>query len=314
MNRSVKPLLYFFIIITLLVVITSCNNTESKANPVIAENVAVTPDELKPAMPLNDTFNSYWYNGEAEITSYQLEQARYGELRTGKAVLVYVTEDFLPEIQVKADRRATNNIPVLKLNATKKFNTGIYPYSVMQSTFYPVTNNQHAIKISSSIQEWCGHVYTQLNNRAAFEITSHSYFETEADQNFELDKAITENELWVQLRLDPKSLPTGTIRVVPSLEYVRLKHVKLKAYEANAVNKDGVYALTYPELNRSLKINYNTAFPYDISGWEETFKSGFGASAKTLTTKATRLESIKSPYWNKNSNSDESLRATLKLQ
>ena len=30
------------------------------------------------------------------ISSYKLEQARYGEIRNGKAVLVYVTEDFLP--------------------------------------------------------------------------------------------------------------------------------------------------------------------------------------------------------------------------
>ena len=80
---------------------------------------------------LSQAFKDYWYQGKAEITSYKLEQARYGEMRDGNAVLIYVTEDFLPEVQVKADRQNAKNIPVLKLNSTKNFNTGIYPYSIM---------------------------------------------------------------------------------------------------------------------------------------------------------------------------------------
>jgi len=118
----------------------------------------------------------------------------------------------------------------------KKFNTGIYPYSIMQSTFYPVSNNQHAIKISSSIQEWCGHVYTQLNNRDQFEIMSHSYFEGKADENFKLDKTFLENELWVQLRINP------------SLEYTRLKHKAIKSYSPKVILTDGTYSISYPEL------------------------------------------------------------------
>ena len=228
--------------------------------------------------------------------------------------MVFVTEDFLPEVQVKADNYSKSNIPVLKLNTTKNFNTGIYPYSIMQSTFYPVANNQHALKISASIQEWCGHVYTQLNNRDDFEVMSHSYFQGEADQSFNIEKSWTENELWTKLRVDPKSLPSGEINVIPSLEYTRLSHKAIKAYKANSRIENGTYTLEYPNLNRSLKINFSTSFPYEILGWEETFKSGFGSSVKTLTTKATKLESIKSAYWSKNDNADEVLRKTLKLQ
>jgi hypothetical protein len=33
--------------------------------------------------PLTEEFKKYWYAGEAEITSYTLKQARYGEMRTG---------------------------------------------------------------------------------------------------------------------------------------------------------------------------------------------------------------------------------------
>ncbi|NJX16752.1 septum formation inhibitor Maf [Tamlana crocina] len=263
---------------------------------------------------LPETFKNYWYAGEAEISSYKLEQARYGELREGTAVLVYVTEDFLPKIQVKADSRNESTIPILKLNATKNFNTGIYPYSIMQSTFYPVSNNQHALKVSSSIQEWCGQVYSQINNRNQFEVTSHSYFEAEADESFKLEKSILENELWTQLRIDPKSLPIGTLNIIPSLEFIRLKHIETKAYQAEAELTEGQYTIDYPELNRKLTINFNPNFPYDILSWEERFKSGFGDSAQLLTTKATKLKTIKSAYWQQNSSKHEKLRNSLFLK
>jgi hypothetical protein len=292
-------------------------NSCKEANAETLETLSITKSKtevLAPKTILSKEFNDYWYTGEAEITSYKLEQARYGEIRDGKAVLVFVTEDFLPEVQVKADNYSKNNTPVLKLNTTKNFNTGIYPYSIMQSTFYPVTNNQHALKISASVQEWCGHVYSQLNNRETFEVRSHSYFQSEADQSFSLEKTWTENELWIKLRIDPTRLPIGELQIIPSLEYTSLRHKTIKSYNAIASLKNGTYTISYPELNRMLKINFNTNFPFDILGWEETTVSGFGASAQTLTTKATKLESIKSAYWRKNHNADEGLRETLKLQ
>ncbi|GGD07405.1 hypothetical protein GCM10011368_06670 [Hyunsoonleella pacifica] len=265
--------------------------------------------QQKPVQPLSQEFKDYWYAGKAEISSYKLEQARYGEIREGTAVLIYVTEDFLPEIQVKADYQNKSNIPVLKLNATKNFNTGIYPYSIMQSTFYPVANNQHALKVSSSMQEWCGHVYAQLNNKEQFNIMSHSYFQAEADEQFKLNKTTLENELWAQLRINPKSLPTGNISVIPSFEYTRMKHVKIKAYQAEATLAENKYTLNYKNLDRTLAINFNPKFPYDIISWEETFKSG----GKLLTTKATKLKTITSPYWQKNDNASAILRDTLQL-
>ncbi|WP_136481404.1 septum formation inhibitor Maf [Cognatitamlana onchidii] len=293
--------------------------TASCTNKVQTKTVALNnePLNIEKSIPQNNPlppeFNDYWYTGEAEISSYTLEQARYGELRKGQAVLIYVTEDFLPEIQVKADNRHKNNISVLKLNATKTFNTGIYPYSIMQSTFYPVTNNKHALKVSSSMQEWCGHTYVQLNNREQYEVTLHSYFEGEADKKLVIDKSILENELWTQLRLNPKSLPIGDLKIIPALEFIRLKHVPIKAYPAKAVLKNDMYHITYPSLNRTLTITFNPEFPYDILGWEESYKSGFGSNSKVLTTRASKLKSIKTPYWNKNRNSDEVLRETLML-
>ncbi|WP_040254341.1 hypothetical protein [Psychroserpens mesophilus] len=305
---------YFFL--TLFIgLIFSCKNQESQQISKVEtiSKTEVTNEIHQEAFIPSPEFKSYWYSGKAEITSYKLEQARYGELRDGTAVLIYVTEDFLPEKQVKADNYNKSNTPVLKLNATKNFNTGIYPYAIMQSTFYPVANTQHALKVTCSVQEWCGQVYSQLNNRAQFEIESHSYFESEGDQDFNLDKTILENELWTQLRIDPTSLPTGTFEMIPSFEFIRLKHIDLKAYEAKAELNKGSYKITYPELNRTLTINFNSNFPYNITDWEETYKDGFGKTAEILTTKAIKLNSINSAYWSKNSNSDEVLRETLQL-
>lgn len=303
--------LLFYLSITLS--IFSCKEAV-KTTSKISNATQPEKERLLQKQELSEEFKEYWYAGEAEITSYKLEQARYGEIREGTAMLIFVTEDFLPKTQVKANNYSEDNTSVLKLNATKNFNTGIYPYSIMQSTFYPVANNQHAIKISASIQEWCGQAYSQINNRDDFEVMSHSYFQGEADQSFNIEKTWTENELWTKLRIDPKSLPTGNLDIIPSLEYTRLFHEVVKSYNANAELKNDSYTITYPDLNRVLKINYNSQFPYEILSWEETISTGVGASAKTLTTKATKLASIKSDYWTKNSNDDKDLRAILKLQ
>lgn len=293
---------------------TACKKETSEKKQETAILSETKPEPNTPKKELSEAFKDYWYNGEAEITSYKLEQARYGEIKDGTSVLIFVTEDFLPEEQVKANNYNTSNIPVLKLNMTKNFNTGIYPYSIMQSTFLPVANNQHAIKISASIQEWCGHVYTQLNNRDEFEVMSHSYFQGEADHSFSLEKNWTENELWAKLRIDPKSLPVGDIKLIPSIESARLNHDELKAYKASAKLKDNSYTLSYDDLSRTLQIEFNPNFPYEILGWTETTTTSHGPSEKTLTTKATKLESLKTDYWNKKSNADLSLRTDLKLQ
>ena len=265
----------------------------------------------------NAEFKEYWYAGDAELTSYELKQARYGELREGTSVLVYVSEPFLAKEQVKADKQLPNNIPVLKLNATKKFLTGLYPYSIMTSTFSPILNNSHAIKVSMSMQEWCGHVFTQLNNKEQFNLRSFSYFDGEADQQFSLAKQHLENELWTKIRLNPESLPLGNINIIPSFEYVRLVHKPLQAYSATASlttkNNISIYTLTYPTLNRTLSISFASEFPYIIQSWQDTYKSGFDENAKVITSTATIKKTIKSKYWEKHSNADEPLRKALAL-
>lgn len=304
---------YLYFVLPLILITFSCKKEIPKKEKIEVISLSKDEESLRSAIPLSEEFKDYWYANEAEITSYTLEQARYGEIRQGSAVLVFVTEPFLEKEHVKANQSSSASRSILKLNATKNFHTGIYPYSIMQSVFYPVSNNQHALKISSSIQEWCGQNYTQLNNRSSFEVTSHSYFEGEADEDFSLNKAILENEIWTQLRIDPKSLSTGNLDIIPSFEYLRLQHIPLKAYAASAELLPNTYTISYADLNRSLSIHFNPEFPYDIISWEETYINGYGENAHPLTTKANRIKLIKSDYWNKSRNEDFTLRESLGL-
>lgn len=287
----------------------SPKNQEVALNAASAIPTALNSEDETPRN-LSQEFKDYWYAGSAEITSYKLTQARYGELRDGTAVNVFVTEEFLPEVQVKADRSSATNIPVLKLNQTKKFLTGIYPYSLMTSTFSPVQQKEHALKITHSMQEWCGQVYIQLNNKKKFEVVSHSYFEGEADQELELPKTWLENELWNLIRINPEELPTGEINIIPSFEYTRMAHKDLTAYMADVALVQGdsisTYSLIYPSLQRELKISFQSNFPYEIERWEETNSNG-------LKTTAERMERIQTAYWGQNSNSDLYLREKLGL-
>ena len=267
------------------------------------------PKQPKPSQE----FTTYWYNNEAEISSYSLTQARYGELHKGEAVLVFVTEPFSEKKFVKSDNPTVNDIPVLKLNLTKKFNTGIYPYSIMTSVFTSITDEQNALKITCSSQEWCGHTFTQLENKGNYHITSHSYFETEGEQKFSLQKTFLEDDVWSKIRLS-NQLPEGKVKMIPSFSYIRLMHKELKAYLCEITKTDSSITLSYPELDRTLSISYEQTFPFKILGWEETYSSGFGQKQQLLTTTAHLMKTIKSAYWEKHNNEDSYLREELKLK
>ncbi len=288
---------FFLTFVTLLpiLILTGCNDkTKADLNP---GNERV----------LSEAFSSYWYNATAEITSYSLQMERYGEMRDGTAVLIYVTEDFLADEQVKANRKDETTIPILKLNSTKNFMTGIYPYAMMSSTFYPVLEESHALKVSTSIQEWCGITYAQINNRNTFEITSHSYFQNEADQNFNLEKTWLEDEFWTLLRIDPAALPTGEITVIPSLEFTRLRHKTIKPMRAIGTFAEEEtmfsYSVHYPSLERTLTIWFEKEAPYVIEEWEEQIGE--------FTSTAVKINQIQEAYWNNTANSEEAMRENL---
>ncbi|MFK7756784.1 MAG: septum formation inhibitor Maf [Flavobacteriales bacterium] len=279
---------------------------------------ASTPAEKaeKPSDYSSQDFNSYWYSGKAEISSYALKQARYGQIHEGTSVLIFVTEPFNKEKLVKSDYGSDNDVSVLKLNSTKKFNTGIYPYSMMTSTFLPVENPEHSLKISSSSQEWCGHTFTTLENKTTFEIDIESYFEGESAE-ISMPKTLLEDDMWSKIRLQPEELPQGKLSVIPSFFFLRLKHKETKGYSCVATleknNRISTYTMSYEGLKRSISINFESEFPHKITSWKETYPDGWSADAPVLTTEAELIKSIQSDYWNKNSNSDTKLRTELGL-
>ena len=261
----------------------------------------------------SQSFKDYWFDGNAEISSYQLKQSRYGALREGQAVLIYVTEDFHPNTQVKANQKTKKVKPVLKLNRQKKFLTGIYPYSVMTSSFTYIEWEPFLAKVSASLQEWCGHSYLQLNQRGQINIQSHSYFEGEADQKIGLSKnTMTEDELWNRVRLNPDKLPLGTFRLLPSLELIRLNHWPLKTVSVTAqLRNEGevsTYEIDFESLGRTLSIHFQTQHPHQIEGWVDRSEKG-----EVYSSIANRVKTEKLPYWQLNKPGDERYRDSLKL-
>ncbi|MCG2418933.1 septum formation inhibitor Maf [Aequorivita sp. F47161] len=299
-----------------IILLGSCNSSEEKNGLQKISNKKAASKIVEPRT-VSEEFKDYWYSGTAEITSYSLMQERYGEIREGTAVNIFVTEDFLPDAQVKANNASDENISVLKLNQMKSFNTGIYPYSIMTSTFSPISIKEHPLKITNSVQEWCGQVYMQLNNRNDFEIESHSYFQDEADQKLSLPKTYLENEIWNLIRINPEELPTGDIMIIPSFEYLRLRHKEIKQHNAFASLKQGdsitIYTVNYPTLQRQLMLFFNSTFPYEIEKWEEVNAADQNDTLRLKTT-ATKLKRIKSDYWTKNKNEHFGLRDSLDLK
>jgi hypothetical protein len=270
--------------------------------------------------PAPQNFRQYWYQGKGELTRYSLEQARYGEIHKGESVLIFVTEPFLSDKQVKLDSgKSPSAVSVLKLNLTKKFFTGIYPYSLMTSVFSPVDfQKSRTLKVTSSTQEWCGQTYSQLNFREnGYKALIHSYFQDEADQNLTLKSVWLEDEIWTRIRLAPDTLPVGNLEMVPALQYVRLGHVDLKVEPVTAQKKNEgktqVYTVQYKNLKRSLIIRFDAAFPHMIQSWEEKSPGGFKPDAPMLTTRAVKTHSVMLDYWNKNGIADASWRDKLGL-
>ena len=261
-----------------------------------------------------DEVKSAWTGG-AELNRYQLEQQRYGEIRKGQAMLVFVREPFLKDRQVK-DESGRGNYEVLKMNSIRDFLTGVYPYHTMVSVFQPLEEGTagKALKVTSSVQEWCGHTFTQSNRRKGVISTEvKSYFEKEDAQIFEEKRAVyLEDEIWTALRLDPLGLPVGEVKMVPGALFSCLSHHEPVAEEAQTrwvAGKDGktvIYEITYPQSGRVLAIEIQKKLPYTIQSWKES-------KGQTLLSSGQLKEQLSNiDYWNYTSeNKGKKLRSKL---
>ncbi len=199
-----------------------------------------------PALEFGETFWSYWGDGKAELSGYDLEFPRYGEIRNGTAVLIFVTEPFTVEPRVKADgpNAETGTLfQVMKLNLVRDFPTGIYDYNTMTSTFvglepFAGLPAGAPAKVTFSSQEWCGQVWEQaIFHRDRIDLVSHSYFGAEADRSFSIARTA---ELWTEDQLfhwaRGFALPASSdgpvkLPMIPSLLQTRLSHEPVETRE-----------------------------------------------------------------------------------
>ncbi len=264
-----------------------------------------------------DKFYNYWFDGTGEISTYRLYQSRYGEVHEGTATFVFVTEKFLPEKQVKDETGRSNSVPILKLIYTKNFLTGVYPYSMMLSTFTELDGSGRLLKLTETSQDWCGHTFAQINWRETeYQYRRFSYFEAEGDTELTFPDVWLEDQLWTLARLNPSGLPTGQFNVWQGAFVTRLLHVPATVTRAAATlretDKGLVYKVEFANTKRTLQFTIGKEFPHVILGWQETYQGvASNANAKNRTTTASLIKTTKVDYWNRNKKRDKSLNSSL---
>jgi hypothetical protein len=299
LNQKMTYSLKLFLGLSVLFFVWSCNSPSRKG-----------VDETQ--------FAGYWYQGKAEINVFDLQQSRYGEVRGGKAVMIFVTEDFSKKKQVKLDKPEDNRADaqkVIKLNMTREFLTGVYPYNTMLSVFTPIYDEVHSPKLTASVTEWCGQAFTQLNfKNGNYHAKQFSYFESEGDTETKLN-AMAEEELFNLIRLNPDLVPMGNQKLISSLVFQRFAHIPLKAEQATVSKKElgsnqAEIEVVYNEIGRKITIRYQQFFPYEILGFTETWTKTNGQQEVTTATRST-MQMM--DYWNKNEKVYEPLRKDLGL-
>jgi hypothetical protein len=275
----------------------------------------------------DDPFQA-WYDGQAEVNGYRWRGTRYGELRTGEAVAIFVTETIGAEDHVKLDRPEQHRgqaLTVLKLNLLREFQTGLYDYDTMTTAFLDV-RDLSSVKQTFSSSEWCGHVFDELDVRGKeLRLNVHSYFQGEgvAQALPARPDGLLGDDLFVWLRgLRGHVLAPGESRRVP---YVtdpferRLRHREAgwgelavtRASEAAEVRVPAgsfraiEYRLVASDGRRGT-VRIEEAEPHRLLGWSWE-REGEPLDSAELTG------SRRMKYWELHAEGQESLRAELGL-
>lgn len=271
-----------------------------------------------PASPrgrAGEAFNARWSDGRAELSGYRATVNRYGEMRPAELMLLYVTEPMSRRTWIKDDNASGDDrVGVIKLNASLKFQTGVYPYSVLTSVFAPVDRWRDEpfapVKISLSVQEWCGHVFHAVwPGEDRFTSQMLSYFADEGESRDEVTTpagALYEDALLIQLRELDGAFANGRDwrgAIVPSLWNARRSHRPLAPVDATIVRSrttlDGAdvtrFELRYGDYVRTFDVE--AAEPRRVLAW----RVSDGEEARLIRT--ARL-----PYWQLNHNGDERRR------
>jgi hypothetical protein len=283
-------------------------------------------------LAFGDEFWKHWGDGKGELAGYDLTIPRYGQVRKGIAVTVFVTETFSNSLRVKSDpgrHPKSDEFPVMKLNLVQDFATGIYDYNLLTSSFVALSpvNGRPAgalTKVAFSSQEWCGGVWSQLLfDAGSARSTQHSYFDGEADESRTVDvpsDALSGDALllWARGLASPLVRPgeRREVQLVRSLEYSRLDHKPVDLQRAILSRDASRSRVTVPagtfDVGRATveiaggltwRFAVESAAPHRIIEWE----SSDGGKASLLGSD--RLE-----YWKLHGEGQESYLARLGLK
>ena len=276
-----------------------------------------------PAIADSSAFWTHWGDGKAELNGYRLTVSRYGQSRSGTAVMVFVTEPFSRARKVKVDRYDANNsdhFTALKLNFVRKFQTGIYDYSVMSSIFADPTARFAPVKTSFSSQEWCGHVYEETHfDPKGTKVRTDSYFEGET-RTTTLEPGLWPEEnlfIWARglMSNGPADMKPAKISILGSAFVRRLRHLPARPIET-ALDWSAPMTLTVPagsftarrlswrrQTGESCTLDIEVARPHRVLGW------ACSDGEKGELTGTTRL-----PYWRTAQEGDEKLLRDLGLK
>ena len=298
------PLLYL-VMSAVVSYFYGCQSPQRKASYTAFANLT-TPNE----------FAAYWYQGQAELSSYDLQINRYGEMRHGEAIMIFVTEDLSRSRQVRLDsleEAGDDKVAVMKFNKIWKFRTGLYDYSLMGSIFTPLDLNQYpySLKENSTLQDWSGQSFHQLNReKEGYLVNQFSYYETEGDQSYSIKPDLLEDELFNRLRINPASVPSGELEIVPGdfflhlgREQVKPKRARIQFLESEATTQ---CLVEYLHLDRTVRINFESAFPHKILSWTEE-------ESQRVVVEGKLRKTVREAFWTKNAGDFLPLRDSLEL-
>ena len=307
------------LLVLLGALLMGCSSLPS-SSPSIAPSVA------------SESVWSHWGDGKAEVNGYAIQSPRYGQDRPGEAVLVFVTETLTHSKRVKTDGNQADTLPVMKLNAIHDFQTGMYDYNLMTSTFVPLngeTPRGIPTKISFSMQEWCGNTYAEATTVhqygepvTAIRLQSHNYMDGQGGTTMNLplrQHGISTDALPILVRgiagqlLEPGE--TQPVNLLPRMADSHMNQVpwswqKAVFSRSSTTKKTRVPAGEYETFSMTVKpatgttVTYlvDTNPPHRIIGWETDNGE-----------KASLTGSIRTKYWNRQAAEHAILRSDLGL-
>lgn len=276
--------------------------------------------EGEPRARASAEFSARWSDGRAELATYRGTVMRYGAAREAELVTILVTEPLDRRTLVKDDLAPEGErVQVLKLNAMLRFQTGIYPYSVMTSTFMPVdayfAERFAPAKITLSAQEWCGHVWLGIwPDASGYAMHGLSYFPEDGERSERVEApadTLYEDALLVQLReLDGPfhgGAPFSGF-VVPSLWSSRREHAPLRPLAATITRAPAAEEVAEERFVLAFEGGRRTTFVVERGGEQRLVRIESDDGERFELVASERL-----PYWSLNGVGEESARASIGL-